>query len=110
MLQALLQAEDEQHKGDGDDEGYGFGPLEDDLGCWHCHVLDVAVLGHVYGYRPIFFLDQFFDVGDTVRDDVVEHQRIQSCYLLLRTVGATERAQQHAITHHEEHQLKHETR
>jgi hypothetical protein len=32
VLQALLQAEDEQHKGDGDDEGYGFGPLNEVYG------------------------------------------------------------------------------
>ncbi|EFA03315.1 hypothetical protein TcasGA2_TC013257 [Tribolium castaneum] len=106
VLQALLQAEDEQHEGDGDDERYGFGPFEHDFGGGHRHVLDVAVLGHVDGHRPVLLLDQLLDVRHAIGDHVVKHEGVQPGDPLLGAVAAPEGAQQHAVAHHEEHQLE----
>lgn len=79
MLQTLLQTEDQQHESDCDDEGDGFRPFQDDFGGGHGDVFQVAVVGHVDCDGPVLFLDELFDVGDTVGDHVVEHEGVETC-------------------------------
>lgn len=99
MLQTLLQAKHQQHKRYCYDECDGFRPLQHDFRGGHGYMLQIAVVCHVDGDRPVFLLDQFLDVGNAVGDDVVEHQRVEACDAFLR-------AQEDLIAHHEEHQLK----
>ena len=105
VFQPLLQSEHQQHERHGDDEGDRLRPFQHYLRGRHGHVLDVAVLGHVDVRRPVLFLDQFFDVRYAVCDDVVEHEGVEAGDAFLR-FRAPHVAQQHAVAHHEEHQLQ----
>lgn len=77
VLQALFQAEQQQHENNGNDKGDGLGPLEHDLGCGHGQVAHVGRLRDIDPRRPVLLLDQLFQVGDAVGDHVVEHDVVE---------------------------------
>lgn len=62
-------------------------------------MFQVTVMGHVHCNRPIFFFYKFFNIGNTVSDDVVKHQGIETGDSLL---GIKE----NLVAYHKEDQLK----